>query len=59
MYDDPRSVCCDSSRLTVLGAVAAKVGGAAAWIGATCVAFWGALAIAVSAGAGGLFHIAA
>jgi len=44
--------------LTVLGAVAAKVGGAPAWIGATRVAFWGALAMAVTAGVGVLFHIA-
>jgi VIT1/CCC1 family predicted Fe2+/Mn2+ transporter len=45
--------------LTVLGAVAAKVGGAPAWIGATRVAFWGALAMAVTAGVGVLFHLAA
>ena len=44
--------------LAVLGAVAAKVGGAPAWIGATRVAFWGALAMAVTAGVGVLFHIA-
>jgi len=45
--------------LTVLGAIAAKVGGAPAWIGAIRVAFWGALAMAVTAGVGALFHIAA
>jgi len=45
--------------LTVLGAVAAKVGGASARIGAIRVAFWGALAMAVTAGVGALFHIAA
>jgi vacuolar iron transporter family protein len=45
--------------LTVLGALAAKVGGAPAWIGARRVAFWGALAMAVTAGVGFLFHIAA
>ena len=45
--------------LTVLGAVAAKVGGAPAWTGARRVAFWGALAMAVTAGVGLLFHVAA
>ena len=44
--------------LTVLGAVAAKVGGARIWIGALRVAFWGALAMAVTAGVGVLFHVA-
>ena len=44
--------------LTVLGAVAAKVGGARIWIGALRVTFWGALAMAVTAGVGVLFHIA-
>jgi VIT1/CCC1 family predicted Fe2+/Mn2+ transporter len=44
--------------LTVLGAVAAKVGGARVWIGALRVAFWGTLAMAVTAGVGALFHIA-
>ena len=44
--------------LTMLGAVAAKVGGASIWIGALRVAFWGALAMAVTAGVGVLFHIA-
>jgi VIT1/CCC1 family predicted Fe2+/Mn2+ transporter len=41
--------------LTVLGAVAAQVGGAAIGRGAVRVAFWGALAMAVSAGVGRLF----
>ena len=45
--------------LTVLGAVAAKIGGAPAWVSARRVAFWGALAMAVTAGVGLLFHIAA
>jgi vacuolar iron transporter family protein len=45
--------------LTVLGAVAAKIGGAPVWVGARRVAFWGALAMAVTAGVGLLFHIAA
>lgn len=41
--------------LTVLGAVAARVGGAAMGRGALRVAFWGALAMAASAGVGRLF----
>ena len=41
--------------LTALGAVAAKVGGAAMGRGAVRVAFWGALAMAASAGVGRLF----
>lgn len=41
--------------LCVLGAVAARVGGAAMWRGALRVAFWGALAMAASAGVGRLF----
>ena len=41
--------------LIVLGAVAARVGGAAMARGAVRVAFWGALAMAASAGVGRLF----
>lgn len=41
--------------LTVLGAVAARVGGAGMGRGAVRVAFWGALAMAASAGVGRLF----
>jgi vacuolar iron transporter family protein len=41
--------------LTVLGAVAAQVGGASMARGAFRVAFWGALAMAASAGVGRLF----
>lgn len=41
--------------LTILGAVAARVGGAALGRGAFRVAFWGALAMAASAGVGRLF----
>lgn len=41
--------------LTVLGAVAARVGGAAMARGAVRVAFWGALAMAASAAVGRLF----
>lgn len=44
--------------LAVLGAVAARVGGASAWIGAAHVAFWGALAMAATAGVGALFGTA-
>jgi VIT1/CCC1 family predicted Fe2+/Mn2+ transporter len=41
--------------LTILGAVAASVGGAGMWRGALRVAFWGALAMAASAVVGRLF----
>jgi VIT1/CCC1 family predicted Fe2+/Mn2+ transporter len=41
--------------LAVLGALAARIGGAALWRGAGRVAFWGALAMAASAVAGRLF----
>jgi VIT1/CCC1 family predicted Fe2+/Mn2+ transporter len=41
--------------LAALGALAARVGGASAWIGAARVAFWGALAMAATAGVGALF----
>ncbi|MEO8858932.1 MAG: VIT family protein [Burkholderiaceae bacterium] len=41
--------------LALLGAVAARVGGANPWTGAWRVTFWGALAMAVTAGAGALF----
>ncbi len=41
--------------LAALGAVAAKVGGAGVWNGAWRVAFWGAIAMGVTAGAGALF----
>ena len=41
--------------LAVLGAVAARVGGATVWRGALRVAFWGALAMGVSALVGRLF----
>lgn len=41
--------------LAVLGSVAAKVGGANAWIGAWRVTFWGALAMLITAGVGILF----
>jgi vacuolar iron transporter family protein len=41
--------------LAGLGAIAARAGGASAWTGAGRVAFWGALAMATTAGAGALF----
>jgi vacuolar iron transporter family protein len=41
--------------LILLGAVAAKTGGASVWRGALRVAFWGALAMALTAGIGKLF----
>ena len=41
--------------LAVLGAVAARVGGARALVGAWRVTFWGALAMAITAGVGALF----
>jgi VIT1/CCC1 family predicted Fe2+/Mn2+ transporter len=41
--------------LIALGALAARAGGASAWVGAARVAFWGALAMAVTAGVGKLF----
>ena len=41
--------------LAVLGAVAARVGGAHALVGAGRVTFWGALAMAITAGVGALF----
>jgi vacuolar iron transporter family protein len=45
--------------LALLGGVAAKVGGANVWIGTARVAFWGALAMAATAGVGSLFGVAA
>lgn len=44
--------------LAALGSVAAKVGGAGVWIGAWRVTFWGALAMASTAGVGALFDAA-
>jgi VIT1/CCC1 family predicted Fe2+/Mn2+ transporter len=42
--------------LVVLGAVAARVGGASVVVGAWRVTFWGALAMALTYGVGALFH---
>jgi VIT1/CCC1 family predicted Fe2+/Mn2+ transporter len=41
--------------LAALGALAARAGGASAWIGAARVAFWGAAAMALTAGIGRWF----
>ena len=45
--------------LAVLGAIAARAGGAAIMIGAWRVTFWGALAMAITAGVGSMFGAAA
>mgnify|MGYP006170513559 CR=1 FL=1 len=42
----------------ILGALAARIGGAPMWVGTLRVTFWGALAMGVTAGVGALFHIA-
>jgi VIT1/CCC1 family predicted Fe2+/Mn2+ transporter len=44
--------------LVALGAFAARAGGAPAWAGAVRVGFWGALAMAATAGVGRLFGAA-
>jgi VIT1/CCC1 family predicted Fe2+/Mn2+ transporter len=44
--------------LAVLGVVSARAGGANVWVGAWRVTFWGALAMAVTAGVGALFGAA-
>lgn len=44
--------------LIVLGAIAARAGGASAIVGASRVGFWGALAMAVTAGVGRMFGTA-
>jgi VIT1/CCC1 family predicted Fe2+/Mn2+ transporter len=41
--------------LALLGIIAAQVGGASKWTGAWRVTFWGALAMAVTAGVGSVF----
>ena len=45
--------------LALLGGLAAKAGGANVWQGTVRVAFWGALAMAATAGVGSLFGVAA
>jgi vacuolar iron transporter family protein len=44
--------------LAILGALAARVGGADVKVGAIRVLFWGALAMALTAGVGALFGTA-
>ena len=41
--------------LALLGGLAARTGGAGMWVGAGRVTFWGALAMAITAGVGALF----
>lgn len=45
--------------LALLGGLAAKAGGANVWVGTSRVAFWGALAMAATAGVGRLFGVVA
>ena len=45
--------------LAALGALSAKAGGANIWRGTARVAFWGVLAMAATAGVGGLFGVVA
>jgi VIT1/CCC1 family predicted Fe2+/Mn2+ transporter len=46
---------CSLLFLAVLGAIAARTGGASIAKGALRIAFWGALALAITAGVGALF----
>jgi VIT1/CCC1 family predicted Fe2+/Mn2+ transporter len=43
--------------LALLGAIAARAGGANVWVGAWRVTIWGALAMAITAGVGRLFGV--
>jgi VIT1/CCC1 family predicted Fe2+/Mn2+ transporter len=45
--------------LAILGAIGARTGGASVWKGVARVTFWGALALAATAGVGALFGVAA
>jgi VIT1/CCC1 family predicted Fe2+/Mn2+ transporter len=45
--------------LALLGAIAARAGGAPLTVAAVRVTFWGALAMALTAGAGALFGVVA
>ena len=45
--------------LAILGGLGASAGGASVWRGAFRVTFWGALAMALTAGVGALFGVAA
>jgi len=51
----PSIVAASLGCLVLLGAVAARVGGAKSGVGALRVAFWGALAMAITYGVGALF----
>jgi vacuolar iron transporter family protein len=51
--------CMSLTFLALLGGLAAKAGGANYWVGTVRVAFWGALAMAATAGVGSLFGVAA
>ncbi len=51
----PIVACASLVCLAALGALAAKTGGARAWVGAARVSFWSALAMAATAGVGALF----
>ena len=46
---------CPLRPLALLGAIAARVGGARVGAGAWRVTFWGAMAMAITAGVGALF----
>jgi len=46
-------------RVSLLGRIAARAGGAKISIGAIRVTFWGALAMALTAGVGSLFGVVA
>ena len=54
----PLVSCASLAVLALLGGLAAHVGGASVVTGAVRVTFWGALAMAVTAGAGALFGAA-
>ncbi|MEO6985864.1 MAG: VIT1/CCC1 transporter family protein, partial [Paralcaligenes sp.] len=45
--------------LALLGAVAARVGGASVWVGVWRVTFWGAVAMAITAAVGAWFSVGA
>jgi VIT1/CCC1 family predicted Fe2+/Mn2+ transporter len=50
---------CSLASLASLGALSAYTGGSPVWKSAARVAFWGALAMVLTAGVGGLFGVAA
>jgi VIT1/CCC1 family predicted Fe2+/Mn2+ transporter len=50
---------CSLIFLAALGSLAAKIGGANIWKGTARVAFWGALAMVITAGVGSLFGVIA